>query len=264
MLDLFSEKIDENAELIIMSNPIYDIERASDGSGIISESEQLSDFLSRGGTLFVSLDPYVKSELTQLKAFLAEWGMVAEGSIITDMDNSITHDGYTLVAGYAQSEAGERIYNKVKEDNTSYTVVKDASPISLQEGETAKAEAVLVSSPSAKAYYNGALVSDTGSYTILAMAENEGKVFLSSGAYLTANDILNSKVYSNRELLFAILDESGCDYSTAGSVILPIGNNMIEGLTSSRADLYAIIFVLVIPLAIAALAIVILTKRKNR
>ncbi len=264
MLDLFSEKIDENAEIIVMSNPIYDIERASDGSGIISESEQLIDFLSRGGTLFVSLDPYVKSELTQLRAFLAEWGMVAESSIITDMDNSITHDGYTLVASYAQSEVGERIYNKVKEDNTSYTVVKDASPILLQEGEIAKAEAVLVSSPSAKAYYNGALVSDAGSYTILAMAENEGKVFLSSGAYLTANDILNSKVYSNRELLFAILDEAGCDYSTAGSVILPIGNNMIEGLTSSRADLYAIIFVLVIPLVIAALAIVILTKRKNR
>ena len=264
MLDLFSEKIDEKAELIIMSNPIYDIERASEGSGIISEGEQLDAFLERGGTLFVSLDPYVKSDLTQLKAFLAEWGMTAENSIITDTDNSITHDGYTLVAQYADTEAGNRIYGEVRKHNSSYTVVKDASPITLTKGEKAEAEAVLKSSPAAKAYYNGALASSDGSFTILAMAENNGKVFLSSGAYLTANDILNSKVYSNRELIFTILDEAGCDYSTVGSVILPVGNNMIEGLTTKTADLYAIIFIIIIPLAIAAVAAVILTKRKNR
>ena len=264
MLDLFSEKIDETAELIIMSNPIYDIERASEDSGIISEGEQLSAFLSRGGALFVSLDPYVKSELTQLKAFLSEWGMTAENSIITDTDNSITHDGYTLVAQYADTEVGERIYNGVKKHNSSYTVVKDASPITLGKGEKAEAQAILKSSPSSKAYYNGNLVSSDGSFTILAMAENNGKVFLSSGAYLTANDILNSKVYSNRELMFTILDEAGCDYSTVGSVILPVGNNMIEGLTTKRADLLAVIFVILIPLAIAVSAVVILTKRKNR
>ena len=64
--------------------------------------------------------------------------------------------------------------------------------------------------------------------------------------------------------MFTIFEEAGCDSSTVGSVILPVGNDMIEGLTTRVSDVYALIFVILIPLAIAAAAFVILTKRKNR
>lgn len=264
-IDLFSEKIDESAELIIMSNPIYDIERAADGSGIISEAEQLSAFLSRGGTLFVGLDPYIKSELTQLRAFLSEWGMETDASIIMDSENAISHDGYTLVTKYADSELGREIYSEIEKYNKSYTIVKDASPIILEDREKAQASAILTAYPSAKAYKNGKLSSDEGSFVLLAMAQSgEGKVILSSGAYLVANDVLNSEVYSNRELLFTLLEQAGCDYTTKGANALPIASNMLEGLTTRVSDLYATLLIIIIPLAVGACAFVVVTKRKNR
>lgn len=265
MLDLFTEEIDENASLIIMANPIYDIERASLSSGIVSENERLTGFLLRGGTLFVTLDPYVKSELKNLRSLLSEFGMNTNNAIINDAENSITHDGYTLVAQYADTEFGKDFYESVSRYNSSYTVVKDASPITLGKGARGEAGAILTSSPSAKAYENGELCSDEGNFTLLAMSESEnGRVILSSGAYLCANDVVNSEVYSNRELLFTILDRAGAEHNLIGTDIMPIGNQMIEGLTAKTGQTYAIILVVVIPLMIGLASFILLTRRKNR
>ncbi len=265
MLDLFAEEIDENASLIIMANPIYDIEKASLASGIVSESERLYEFLSRGGTLFVTLDPYVKSELKNLRALLLDFGMNTSSAIINDAESSITHDGYTLVAQYTDTDFGREFYESVSKYNSSYTVVKDASPITLIKGERGEAQPILASSSSAKAYENGVLSSSDGNFTLLAMSEGEyGRVILSSGAYLCANDVINSEVYSNRELLFTIMDRAGSDHNLIGTDIMPIGNEMIEGLTSKTSQTYAFILVLIIPLVIGLSSFILLTRRKNR
>jgi ABC-2 type transport system permease protein len=265
MLDLFAEEIDERASLIIMANPIYDIERASLSSGIVSENERLTGFLLRGGTLFVTLDPYVKSELKNLRTLLSEFGMNTNNAIINDAENSITHDGYTLVAQYADTEFGRDFYESVSRYNSSYTVVKDASPITLGKGVRGEASAILTSSSSAKAYENGELSSDEGNFTLLAMSEGEGgRVILSSGAYLAANDAVNSEVYSNRELLFTIMERAGAENNLIGTRIMPIGNNMIEGLTAKRSQTYAFLLVILIPVVIGVASFIILRRRKNR
>ena len=267
-LDLAVDEIRDDAAMIVISNPIYDIERASADSGIISEAERLSEFLSRGGTLFVTIDPYIKSPLTQLRAFLSEWGMDTNPSIITDTENSITYDGYTLVASYADGELGKKIGDEVYTYNQSQTILRDASPINLTEKEGIKTEAILKSYPSAKSYYGGELYADGGNFTLLAMAEksngNEGRVILSSGAYLLANDVLNSKVYSNRELIFALLDHSGAEYALIGSDVLPISSSMLEGLTTGASRIYAVVLVGIVPLLVAALGTVYLVRRRNR
>ncbi len=268
MLDLAADEIDERATLIVISNPIYDIERAAEGSGIVSEAEQLEAFLSRGGTLFVTVDPYIKSPLTQLRAFLSEWGMDTDRSIITDTENSITYDGYTLVAKYADTALGKSIGARVASFNTSQTILRDASPITVSQREGIDTQAIITAYPTAKSYYDGALHSDGGSFPLLAMAEksggNGGRVILSSGAYLLANDILNSKVYSNRELVFSLLEHIGADYAVIGADVLPISSNMLEGLTTGVARIYAVTLIGIIPLAVALVGVVYIVRRRNK
>ena len=112
---------------------------------------------------------------------------------------------------------------------------------------------------------NGELYSSDGNFTLLAMSESEnGRVILSSGAYLFANDVINSKVYSNRELLFTILDRAGAKHNLIGTNIMPIGNNMVEGLTSKTSQTYALILVVLIPALIGVASFILLTRRKNR
>jgi hypothetical protein len=97
------------------------------------------------------------------------------------------------------------------------------------------------------------------------MSEGEGgRVILSSGAYLAANDAVNSEVYSNRELLFTIMERAGAENSLIGTRIMPIGNNMIEGLTAKRSQTYAIILIILIPVIIGVASFIILRRRKNR
>lgn len=264
-LDLAYDEIDERGELVIISNPLYDIEKAAEGSGIKSEAEALDEFLARGGNLFVSLDPYIKSPLTQLRAFLSEWGMDTSAHIISDTENSITHDGYTLVAKYSTSELGAEIEKTVRGYNQSQTILRDASPIVIKERDGVRTSEIITSYPTARSYYNGELQSDAGNFPLLAVSEKEnGRIILSSGAYLLANDVLNSSVYSNRELVLSLLEYADAPYAVIGAEVLPISNTMLEGLTSGVSRIYAIVFVAVIPLALAAVGIVYLVRRKNR
>ena len=267
-IDLASEKLDERASLVIISNPLYDIEKAAEGSGIVSDAEQLDAFLSRGGTLFVSIDPYIKSPLTQLRAYLSSWGMDTNPSIITDTENSITHDGYTLVAKYAQNGLGREIADDVAKYNTSQTILRDASPITLTQKDGVQTSEIVSSYPSAKSYYGGSLYSDGGNFTLLAVSERDegrgGRVILSSGAYLLANDVLNSSVYSNRELILSLLEHSDAPYAVKGASVLPISSTMLEGLTASAARAYAVVLIGVIPALVALFGILYLARRKNR
>ncbi len=264
-IDLSAEKLSDRAGIVIIANPIYDIERAAEGYGITSEADVLEDFLSGGGVLFVSIDPYVKSPLTQLRAFLSEWGMNTSGEIISDSENSITHDGYTLVAKYSSSELGSEIGALVRSYNQSQTILKDASPIRIEEKDGVKTSEIISSYPSAHSYYNGELRSEEGDFTLLAVAErDEGKVILSSGAYLLANDVLNSSVYSNRELVLALLEKSGAPYAVIGTHTLPVGETLLQGLTTSATRIYSLVFVVVIPLLLALAGVAYLVRRRNR
>ena len=75
VLDLHGE-IPEEVELIVIANPRWDFDRRAPGSDIRSELDRLAEFLARGGSLFVSLDPYAKADLEGLRGFLAERGIL--------------------------------------------------------------------------------------------------------------------------------------------------------------------------------------------
>jgi hypothetical protein len=55
--------------LVVITNPRWDFERGAAGSGTEVELDRLDAFLAEGGDLFVSLDPYVKSEEDISKAY---------------------------------------------------------------------------------------------------------------------------------------------------------------------------------------------------
>ena len=110
VINLRESAVPEDADLLIISNPTSDFEASWDGS-VYTETDRLRAYMERGGNLYVSMDPYAKT-LTVLEDFLREYGISfaysenALGrrikSIVKDPRNSITTDGFTLVAGCRQ------------------------------------------------------------------------------------------------------------------------------------------------------------------
>ncbi len=268
LLDL-SEPIPAGVDLIVIANPRWDLDRSAAGSGIVAELDRLAAFTDGGGSLFVSLDPYAKSELVGLTEFLAARGLVATKDVIRDTENSLTYDGYTLLTETASAPFATAVSQRVGAFSSAKAVVSSASAIECRTVGAWSAEPILVSSPSAETYKNGALVSDTGSYPVFAVAsktegETTSTVFLTSSVYLLANDVLNSSTYRNRATLLASLERAVGRPLPVGCTILSVGSQRLEGLTMGTARLYAVLLSVAVPLVAVGIGGFITIRRKLR
>ena len=109
-IDLRGGEVPEDADVIVVSNPQYDFEKAAAGSGVRSEIERLTTFIERGGHLYVTLDPY-SDKLTVLEGFLAKYGIATSyattdggytvRTLVRDTNESVMIDGYSIISGYA-------------------------------------------------------------------------------------------------------------------------------------------------------------------
>lgn len=87
--------------------------------------------------------------------------------------------------------------------------------------------------------------------------------------YLTATDVMTSNTYSNRALIYGLIETQFMD-STQNAQYLPYGchsvnlmTDMLENLTARAARIYtAVIFL--IPTALAVGGFVVLRRRRNR
>ena len=266
LLDLTKE-IPKGTELIVITNPRWDLDRGAAGSGIRAELDRLAEFLDRGGDLFVSLDPYAKAPLTGLREFLAERGLVASQDVVCDMTNSITYDGYTLVTEPADGTLSAAMTDRIGGD--ARTLVREASAITCSTVGGWTAEPLLLSSPSSETYRDGKPVGGADRYAVLAASVAEvpagrATVILSSSVYLLANDALNSSTYANRDSVMAALELASERRVPIGCGIVAFGNDRLEDLTMGTARLYATLLVLVLPLVIGAVGTAVLIRRKNR
>ncbi|MBQ2719390.1 MAG: Gldg family protein [Clostridia bacterium] len=266
LLDL-TKDVPADVAMVVIANPRWDLDRGA--GGIDAELDRLAAFLDRGGHLFVSLDPYAKSDLTGLRAFLADRGLSASQDIVYDAEASVTYDGYTLGVGAAPSSLGTAVWDRVGATDTDLAIVSDASVITCTSTDRFTAEPILVTSKTSKTYKNGVLTDEGGSYPVLAVSHRtEGgvrsSVILTSSVYLLANDVLNSAVYENRGVLLATLEETVERPMPVGCTLLPVGNERLEGLTMKTARLYAVLLTVAVPLTVAAVGVFVTVRRKIR
>ena len=262
--------------LIVISNPVKDFERAQEGSGVVTEIERLREYMSRGGNIYVALDPYGE-RLPVLEEFIAEYGIsVATAevggerirSIVRDADNAITADFYTLVANGADTELGRSLMQTVRSFNSADVIVRESAVLEIN--SELGAEPLLVTSPSAELYAGGGKVGERGTYSVSAISRfvndegDVGSIVVAPSVYITATDALTSGGYANREFVYAMMEEVfGSGKPPYGCNTVFYTENVLENLTMGSARGYAVLLMM-IPVAIAAVGVVITVRRKNR
>ncbi len=266
-LDLRGSDVPEDAEIIVISNPIYDFERAQAGSGVISEIDRLAGFLERGGMLYVMLDS-LAGELPHLEDLLSEWGLARENATVRDVAGSLTSDGLTLLAEFGSGSAADRIARRVSSSTDASVVLRSVAPIKLNAGNTAGAsvEAILRSGAGSAAYANGKQVSSGGSYPIAALARREsgGSIFLVSSIFMTAQDAISSNRYANADLLYAVFEEVSGAAVPLGCTVIDFETERLEGLTMGTVYFLTVLLVAVLPIAVLSVGAVIRIRRRNR
>lgn len=275
-INLRKSEIPEDAELLIISNPTADFERAAEGSSIVAEYDRLRAYQRRGGHFFIALNSYAKA-LPVLEGFIADFGISisknddGEKLLIKDSANAITTDGFTLVADYADSTLASDMQAKITErtDSSGAVVIRNVVALGLDSAKPG-AMPLLLSSSSSVCEAAGSTVSSDGNYVIAAASTlqndmaDEAKMFVMSDGMLTSGDAIVSNGYSNKDFLYSLFDvfyEKGDMPYGCGAIVLQ--TQILENLTMGDARAYAAVLLL-IPVAIAATGAVLLRRRKNR
>ena len=270
VIDLKKEEVPSDAGLVVISNPTADFERAYEGSGVRAEIDRLNTYLENGGNLFVALDPYVKT-LPTLEAFLAEHGISfsyttdkngrALRNLVKDIENAITTDGFTLVTEYSDSPLAEKIKGKVEKYTDGDVIIREACALSL----SGAAKPLLISSDTSSIEAGGEKIDTDGGYCVGAYSEaGDGNVFVVPSIYLAVSDSLVTNGYSNKEMIFALLEELyGADSMPYGCKITSYDTSTLENLTMGTAIRYTVFF-MSIPAVIALCGAVVVIRRKYK
>ncbi len=274
-IDLKSAEVPEDTDLLVISNPRGDFEASAESSGARSETYRLAHYIAGGGNLFVTLNSLAE-ELPILEALLSEYGISLsyatneEGdravNIVKDTAKSIVPDGYTLIADYPDNASGIWIKDNVERYSDGGVIIRDVAALEL----SGEAKPLLIASETAKTYSHGEMTDSQGSYPIAAYATvitddgEQGRVVVIPSIYLTATSALVTNEYANGDFLRSVFetlyDRSPLVY---GSSIISFETPILEGLTMQTAGIYTAI-IMAIPVALAVVGAVVLTRRKNR
>ncbi len=265
VLNLRDAEVPEDCDLLVISAPQTDFEKAAEGSGVRTEIERLSTYVENGGHLFVTLHSYLKNPLTNLEVFLESHGIsvIKEDGItgiVKDSVSSIPTDAYTLVSSYAEGDLKQIVRERAPERGG--VALTQTAALAL----SGKAQPLLVASSSAVLEADGEVVDRTGSYALAAMTDVDGggDIVVVPSVYLTATDAMTSNTYSNRAFVYGLIEMlyEGEDLPY-GCRAVNLMTDMLENLTSRAARIYTVIIFL-IPAAFAAGGFIFLRRRRNR
>ena len=266
-LNLKRESVPEDAGLVVISNPRNDFERSSDPS-VVTEISRLENYVERGGSFFVTVDPY-SGALPVLESFVSSFGITvastdAGRAVVKDSSLAITPDGFTLVANHAEGSAAEAMLSASGAERG--VILREVSPVTL----LGNAQPVLVSSRSAIAQAGGETVNNAAPFVLAACSElpNDGgksaRLFFLPSVYLTAEDAVVTEGYSNKDFIYSVFGEYfECGDMPYGTRSVLYDTQKLENLTMGEARLYTAL-IMAVPAVILAVGAVILIRRKNR
>lgn len=262
----------DDTGLVVISEPTVDYER---GSGVKADVEKLDAYLSRGGRIYVTLDPYAK-RMPVLEGFLASHGITLSGrevengkyqrEMITDRSMGISSDGMTFVAYHADGEISSQIAKTVEKYGKGRVLVSRVSRIEL----SGAAKPLLLSSESSVCTAGTETVDTDGNYCVAAYTEVEnehadnGVMFVIPSTLLANSDVVVTNSYANKDFIYSVLDELFDSASSPyGCNSVVYNTDILENLTMRTARIMAAV-IMSVPAAIAVVGAVIIIKRRRR
>ncbi len=291
-LDLYTEDIPEDCDILVSFNPKKDLAISGETS-IVSEVEKLDRFMSAGGKymIFLSADTFASGGFANLEGFLSEWGIqymhmttdenVEACYLIKDSANSLTVDGYTVLSENAQSGIGSAVLRDMKAPNAfgnatcisvSDEFEADGNGNYVSSDKKRTVAPLLLSHSTAIAWADGRAVARAGEGQFMLMSMTEQKCDNGKTGYLIASasvdfaseDAMRSSVLGNSRTLTEIVRYMGKENAPSSLVFKPFGETDIQSLTSRNASILTVVLVLVPLLLVTISGTVVLIRRRGR
>ena len=273
-LDLSTVRgVPEDAGMLVISDPIYNFQKAAEGSVEKAELTFVAEYLAKGGCVLAMLSPTYAEEMKlpngkppHLLTFLAEYGITLSGGTLIDRESALPGSGgYSLITGYAGDGLSASLAATAAAGGRR-TVLSLATPLSLGESALATVHPILYTSSSTTLIAADGSETAMGRAPVLAMAEMKeggGRLLVAGSPYLCDAQIVDGPGYGNKALINALLSEMGATRVPAGIENLQVDRTAIENLTMGEADLYFTVTAILLPVCILVGSAIFLRRRKN-
>lgn len=278
-IDLTKEEIDADARIVVINDPIYDFAGIEADGAQANEIEKLDRFLDDYGCLMVFTSPEHAGNLTNLSELLAEWGIAFNpDTYVQDAEHSISTDGRTLVADYAEEgELGASLYLDLFElDEMPKTILPNAMPLTILWENDPALEGTKVTSPvllshdSAESVQNGE-VTAAGSLPLMTVSR-EGRVenneyyysyvLVSGSADYTDPAYLLSNTYANSDILYNTMRLTGRDQIIA-DIDMKLLDDTSMDITTAQANRWTVALTVTLPVLIGIVGTAVYIRRRN-
>ncbi|MBE6637209.1 MAG: hypothetical protein E7618_05340 [Ruminococcaceae bacterium] len=275
-IDLSKETPDSTAMVMVINNPKYDYLGADDS---VNEIGKIEYFLAEQGALMVFMDAG-SGAMPELDEFLALWGISFEEMLIRDYDNSLSVDGTELVAEYTTEGTGASLTSTIRElQSIPKTIVNQAKPITLlyEEktfGSSLRSTSVVLQTSSDKTASATPIDQDgeaqNGIFNLMTVTVNNRYIdneahrsyVLAAGTSSFAEDkYIGSRSYGNRDIIFNAMKNFGKETVPLDldfKVFVDQGLDVTKG-EANRLTLLCTVF---LPVVVAAIGIVVYTRRR--
>lgn len=282
-LDLYSEEIPENCDLIISYNPNTDL--IDDALSERSEVDILNEFLAQEGKNFLVLLENGTPALPNLERFLADWGFAfryhtdaSNGNsyryMVQNDAQSLTSDGYTIYGEAVENARTEALL----QGSPRKVVFQNATAMSAAngfvnngDGSYTKGNRTLYrlfeSGDDAVSWAHGAPVSSENVMLMGVTEQTDGtkssRVGVLSSVRFFTEDFLQSAVYGNTDVAMRLFESFGKEAVPAGLTIKPFLSKDISTITTAEMVRWTVALAATPALLFGVLAVVVLVKRRR-
>lgn len=251
---------DKNS-IVVLYGPQRDITSAQTVQ-TVSETDKLDAFLKRdGNSIMVFLDKK-SSGLANLMSLVKKYSgaTVSDAKALDSGASSVSVDGYSIVGRYQDNkkESAFAIIDRLVSEKMAYKAVfADSYPILVPKDSNKTSAAVLLPDSAGASSYDAipALLTET-------KLSGGGSMILCASTEFANNQMLESDVYSNKNLLMSTLYDSN-----DGNIPLNIKvkNVRDEGLdrTEQEARLWTLLITVLIPSVFAVAGIIVYVRRRH-
>ena len=278
-IDLTKEDIDPEAQVIVINGPRYDFMGFKDE---VNEIEKIANFLDNYGNLMVFMDPNAMGtqDFPELNEFLEEWGITFGQSVLKDPYDSISTDGFSLVATYVDDGMASSLTESMRDlETTPKAIVRYAMPVGLLydqksiDQSTRTTASILTSSATTNSYSfeNQDEVETTGVFNLMTITQD--LIYIDNETYtsyvlacgtteFTSSDYLQSNAYGNADIIFAVMKAMGREKVPIDIDFRVFEDNTLD-ITSSEANTWTVVFTALLPCIVLALGITVYVHRKH-
>ena len=291
-LDLANDPIPEDCDLLVTFDPKQDLVAANDVSSV-SEVDKLEAYMNAGGKymVFVSADTFVSGSRENFEGFLASWGITYahekgnDGAekcyLIKDSSNSLSVDGYTVLAENVSSGKGGEIMADMPQNNVfsnstcikfaaNFTENGNGSYTATVVGNVRTVSPLIVSHVSAEAWAGGRAVARASENPFVLMAISEQECANGEKACLVAtasvnfasDDHMKSAVIGNSRTVMGIFKYMGRENAPANLTFQYFAGTEIESLTTKTANTVTVVLALIPVVICAAAGVAVLVRRR--